>query len=119
MIGIAVIVFSGFDTHAILRNFSYICIYIIVPAYGAYDVWKQSLASVIISLLFFASQSVRIIGGDNWFPYAPPFSLSLSIGDFSDGQDYLFDYFSTSMVIMLALLLWVLLRSNKQVSSDT
>lgn len=119
MIGIALVVSSAFDSHATLRIFSYVCIYIIVPAYGAYGVWKQSLASVIISLLFFASQSIRVIGGDSWFPYAPPFSLALPFGDFSDGQGYLFDYFSTSMAIMLALLLWVLLRSNKQVSSDT
>ena len=119
LVGIGIVVSSELETKAAFNLLSYIFLYIIVPTYGAYGVWKQNLTSVVVSLLFFTSQSIRVIGGESWFPYPPPLSLGLPFGDFSDGQGYLFDYFSVSMVIFLAVLLWVLFNPNKQISKDT
>jgi hypothetical protein len=113
LVGIGIVVSSELETKVAFNLFSYIFLYIIVPTYGAYGVWKQNLTSVVVSLLFFTSQSIRAIGGGSWFPYPPPLSLGLPFGDFSDGQGYLFDYFSASMVIFLAVLLWVLFTPNK------
>jgi hypothetical protein len=114
IVGIGVVAFSKPEVIAALNLISYIFLYIIVPIYGAYGVWKQRLSSVILSLLFFTSQCIRPIAGKSWFPYAPPFSLCVPFGNFLDGQGYLFDFFATSMVIFLALLVWALLTSNKR-----
>lgn len=114
LIGIGVVVNSEFETKAVFNLLSYIFLYITIPIYGAYGIWKQDLTSVVISLLFFTSQSIRAIDGRSWFPYPPPFSLGVPFGDFSDGQGYLFDYFAASMVIFLAFLVRVLFTSNKK-----
>jgi hypothetical protein len=118
LLGISVVVSSEFETTAALNLLSYICLYIIVPIYGAYGIWKQNLSSIVVSLLFFASHSVRVIGGASWFPYPPPFSLGIPLGSFSDGQGYLFDYFAAAMVIFLALLVRVLFTPNQQSSKE-
>ena len=118
VVGIGVVVSSKQEVKVTLNLIIYVFLYIIVPAYGAYGIWKQRLSSLIVSLLFFTSHTIRSIGVGNWFPYAPPFSLGIAFGDFSDGQGYLFDYFATSMVIFLALLIWVLFTPNKPLKQD-
>lgn len=117
IIALGVFVFSGFEHKAVINLFSYAFLYIVIPAYGAFGVWKQNQNSVFISLVFFTSQSIRTIGGDNWFLYAPPFSLGMTFGDFSDGQGYLVDYFAISMAVFLALLFWTLYSAKKQLSN--
>ena len=119
LFGIGIVVSSELESKVAFNLLSYIFLYIIVPTYGAYGVWKQNLTSVVVTLLFFTSQSIRAIGGGSWFPYSPPLSLGVTFGDFSDGQGYLFDYFSASMVIFLVILLWVLFTPNKQINKDT
>lgn len=114
IISLGVFVFSGFENKAFINLFSFAFLYIVIPAYGAFGVWKHNQSSVFISLLFFASQSIRTLGGDNWFIYGPPFSLGMTFGDFSNGQGYLVDYFAISMAVFLALLLWILYSANKQ-----
>jgi hypothetical protein len=116
IVGLGVFVFSGFENKAVIKLFSYAFIFIAIPAYGAFGVWKHNRSSVFISLLLFASQSIRTLGGDNWFLYAPPFSLSIPFGDFSNGQGYLLDYFAISMTVFMALLLWILFSTNKQLN---
>ena len=105
--------FSEFESKPVLNLLPYVVLYILIPAYGSISVWKQSQMGLLISLLFFVSQSIRLIGGDSWLPYSPPFSLGLPFGNFSDGQGYLIDFFAISMAIFLALLLWVLTPLNK------
>ena len=119
LVGIGIVVSSELETKAAFNLLSYILLYIIVPTYGAYGVWKKNPTCVVVSLLFFTSQSTRVIGRESWFPYPPPLALGLPFGDFSDGQGYLFDYFSASMVIFLVILLWVLFTPNKQINKDT
>jgi hypothetical protein len=120
LVGIGIVVSSELETNAAFNLLSYIFLYIIVPIFWAYGVWKQNLTCVVVSLLFFTSQSIRAIGGGSWFPYPPPLSLGVPFGDFSDGQGYLFDYFSASMVIFLAflafwaLLVWVLFAHTRE-----
>jgi len=114
VIALGVFVFSGFENKGVFNLFSYAFLYIVIPAYGAFGVWKHNQRSVFISLLFFSSQSIRTVGGDNWFIYGAPFSLSMTFGDFSDGQGYLVDYFAISMAVLLALLLWILHSATKQ-----
>jgi hypothetical protein len=117
IIALGVLVFSGFEHKAFINLFSYAFLYIVIPAYGAFGVWKHNQRSVFISLLLFVSQSIRTIGGDNWFLYAPPFSLGMTFGDFSDGQGYLLDFFAIFMAVFLALLFWILYSANKQLSN--
>lgn len=114
LIGIGIVVFSEVEFKAAVNFYSYICLYIVIPAYGAYGIWKHKLNAVLISLLFFLSQSIRVIGRDSWFPFAPPFSLGVPFGNFSVGQGYLVDIFAIAMVIFLALLLWVLFKHSKK-----
>ncbi|NQZ22697.1 MAG: hypothetical protein HRT53_11635 [Colwellia sp.] len=117
IIALGVFIFSGFEHKAVINLFSYAFLYIVIPAYGAFGIWKHKQRSVFISLLFFVSQSIRTIGGDNWFIYGAPFSLGMAFGDFSDGQGYLVDYFAISMAVFLALLFWTLYSANKQLSN--
>ena len=107
----------GLETKVAFNLLSYIFLYIILPTVGAFGVCKKNLTSVVVCLLFFTSQSIRTIGGESWFPYPPPLSIGVAFGDFSDGQGYLFDYFSASMAIFLTVL--VFFAPNKQINKDT
>jgi len=118
LVGLGVFVHSGFENKALINLFSYAILYLAIPAYGAFGMWRHNKSSVIILLLFFVSQSIRVIGGDNWFLYAPPFSLGMAFGNFTDGQGYLVDYFAISMVLILALLLRTLISSNNKLSPE-
>ncbi len=117
IIALGVFVFSGYENKGVINLFSYAFLYIVIPAYGAFGVWKHNQSSVFISLLFFSSQSIRTVGGDNWFIYGAPFSLGMTFGDFSDGQGYLVDFFAISMAVLLALLFCILYSANKELSN--
>ncbi len=112
VIGFCIVAFSQQEVKGTLNYISYLLLYIIVPLYGACGVWKQSLLSVIVCLIFFTSQSIRFIGGETWFPYPPPFSLAIPFGNFAGGQGYLFDYFAASMVVFLAILVRLIFNFN-------
>ncbi|WDE05198.1 hypothetical protein SG34_028550 [Thalassomonas viridans] len=118
LIGIGVMAFSGFENKPLLNIFSYLAVFVLIPAYGAYDVWHKRRKGLLAALLFFASQSIREIGGESWFPYFPPVSLGVPFGDFSDGQGYLVDFFAIAMAMLLAFLLWRLLAADNTVKPD-
>lgn len=93
------------ENKAIIGVFSYMFIFIIIPAYGAYGLWKRSLVGILVSLAFSISQSVKLIGNANWLPFNPPLSLGISIGNFENGSGYFVDFFAIAMAIFLTLLL--------------
>ncbi len=103
LIGFIGIIYVGFDS-----NFSLligIVLYGLIPAYGAYGAWLRSRIAIVISLLFFISQCIRSIGTDSLLPNFAPITVSFPVGDFSNGQGYLIDFFAIFMVIFLAMLL--------------
>lgn len=75
LVGIEIVVSCELETKVVFNLLSYIFLYIIVPTYGAYGVWKQNLTSIVVSLLSFTSQSIRAIGYGSWLPYPPPLAL--------------------------------------------
>jgi len=79
--------------------------YGLIPAYGAYGTWLSSRIAIVISLLFFTSQCIRSIGTDSLLSNFTPITISFPVGDFSNGQGYLIDFFAIFMVIFLATLL--------------
>jgi hypothetical protein len=107
--GIAVITFSYFENTPPISLIFYITAFIVIPLYGAYGAWRQRRKALFISLLFFLSQTIRIIGGEHWFPSSPPISLGIPFGDFSNGQGYLIDFLAIAMAIYLACLLRMLI----------
>ena len=112
LVGIGVIIFSEFESKPILNLLSYIFVFILIPTYGAYATWNKNKKGLLICSLFFLSQSIRLIGGESWFPYFPPISLGIPFGSFANGQGYLIDFFALVMAILLAYLLWILTTSK-------
>ena len=111
LIGFWVIVFAEFESNLIVL----ICVvlYVIIPVYGAYGIWVKSRNGIFVSLLFFVMQSVRSIGTDSLIPNIAPISISVPLGNFSNGQGYLIDFFAIFMAVLLAWLLKEVATPNK------
>ncbi|WDE12094.1 hypothetical protein [Thalassomonas haliotis] len=114
LLGIGVIAFSGVEDKAFVDIFSYLVVFVLIPGYGAYGVWYKRRKAMLVTLMVFASLSIREVGLDSWFPYFPPLSLGIPFGDFSDGQGYLADFFAIAMAMSLAILLWPLVVPEKR-----
>jgi hypothetical protein len=117
LIGLVVIIYSDFESD--LSALISILLFVLLPAYGAYGTWVKSRIAILITVVFFTSQSVRNVGTDNLFPHIAPITISSPIGDFSNGQGYLVDFFAISMAIFLAWLLKVVITPNKALKSDS
>ncbi|WDD99300.1 hypothetical protein [Thalassomonas actiniarum] len=102
LLAIGVVAFSGMENNPLVNIFSYLVVFILIPAYGAYGAWYKRRTALFVALMVFACQSIREVGGDSWFPYFSPFSLAIPFGDFSDGQGYLVDCFAIVMAMSLA-----------------
>jgi len=100
-VGVGIIVFSEFESKPALKLFSYILVFVLIPLYGTYGIWKKSRKVLLLSLLLFLSQSIRGIGGELWFLYSPPISIGIPFGSFADGSGYLIDFFAITMTIFL------------------
>ncbi len=116
LIGLVVIPYSDFESD--LSALISILLFVLLPAYGAYGTWVKSRMAILITVVFFIFQSVRNVGTDNLFPHIAPITISFPIGDFSNGQGYLIDFFAISMAIFLAWLLKVVIIPNKVLKSD-
>jgi len=103
--GIGVVLFFEFEEESFLSSIFYVFVFILIPACSACGVWQQNKKTLIIPLLLFLSQSIRFIGGEYWFPYFPPISVGMPLGNFANGQGYLIDFFAIIMTIYLAWLL--------------
>jgi hypothetical protein len=117
LIGLVVIIYSDFESD--LSALISILLFVLLPAYGAYGTWVKSRIAILITVVFFTSQSVRNVGTDNLLPHIAPITISSPIGDFSNGQGYLIDFFAISMAIFLAWLLKVVITPNKALKSDS
>ncbi|MEW6993818.1 hypothetical protein AADZ84_06065 [Colwelliaceae bacterium MEBiC 14330] len=117
LIGLVVITYSNFESD--LSALISILLFVLLPAYGAYGTWVKSRMAILITVVFFIFQSVRNVGTDNLFPHIAPITISFPIGDFSNGQGYLIDFFAISMAIFLAWLLKVVITPNKALKSDS
>jgi len=114
LIGMGLIVFSDFEND--LSILICILLYVLIPAYGTYGTFAKSRSAIIVSILFFVWQSIRSVGTGNLIPHIAPITISFPIGDFSNGQGYLIDFFAIFMVIFLAWLLKVAITPNKQIN---
>lgn len=110
-IGFGMVIYSGFNIN--ISTLICFVLYVLLPAYGSYGVFTKNRFAIIISVLFFASQSVRSVGGENLVPHISPISLALPFGDFSSGHGYLIDFFAIFMVLFLACLFKELITSSK------
>ena len=117
LIGLVVITYSNFESD--LSALISILLFVLLPAYGAYGTWVKSRMAILITVVFFIFQSVRNVGTDNLFPHIAPITISFPIGDFSNGQGYLIDFFAISMAVFLAWLLKVVITPNKALKSDS
>ena len=115
LIGLVVIIYSDFESD--LSALISILLFVLLPAYGAYGTWVKSRIAILITEVFFTSQSVRNVGTDNLLPHIAPITISFPIGDFSKGQGYLVDIFAIFMAIFLAWLLKVVITTNKGLKS--
>jgi hypothetical protein len=116
ILGIGLTLFAELGNKSIISLLSYIFIFIVIPAYGAYGLWKRSLCGVFVSLVFSLSQSVKLIGGSNWLPFNPPLSLGISMGSFENGSGYFIDFLAITMAIFLISLLQSTFNSKKSLS---
>jgi len=116
LIGLVIIIYSDFESD--LSALISILLFVLLPAYGAYGTWVKSRIAILMTVVFFVTQSVRNVGTDNLFPHIAPITISFPIGDFSNGQGYLIDFFAISMAIFLAWLLKVAMTPNKVIKQD-
>ncbi|MFT5755561.1 MAG: hypothetical protein ACI9LM_000270 [Alteromonadaceae bacterium] len=103
IIGLGITLYS--DIKSDLSTLVCIILFVLVPALGAYGTYFKKPNAILVSLVFFLSQSVRSISTDNIIPNIMPITISFSFGDFLNGQGYLIDFFAISMAIFLAWLL--------------
>ena len=113
LIGVGIVALSEGENKPFFNILPYLVVFILVPAYGAYSAWHRQRKGLLVALFFFASQSIRGIGGDSGFPYLPPISLGFPFGDFADGQGYLVDFFAIFVTLVLAWLLWELAFTDR------
>jgi len=116
LIGLGITIFSDIEGDlSILVSF---ILFFLIPALGAYGTHFKKRSAILVSLVFFLSQSIRGIGTDNIIPNIMPISISFPFGDFSSGQGYLIDLFAIFMAIFLGWLLKLVITSNKKIKRD-
>jgi hypothetical protein len=116
LIGLGITILTDFESE--LSLFICIVLYVLIPAYGAYGTFVKSRLAVIISLLFFISQSIRHVSEGSLIPHLAPITISFPLGDFSKGQGYLIDVFAIFMVVLLAWLLKDGMLSHKLMNQE-
>ncbi|WOT04140.1 hypothetical protein [Shewanella youngdeokensis] len=109
-IGFGVIIFSGFEDMINLLFFFVICV--LIPAYGAYGTLIKNRIAIFVSMVLFIFQAFRSVGHDSLIPHIAPISVSFPVGNFSNGQGYLIDYFAILMALLLAWLFKIVITPN-------
>ena len=102
LIGLGIVIFAGLDNT--LTVFLCLILYVVIPAYGSYGAFVKSRRAIVISIVFFMSQSIRNVYHNSLLPHITPISLSFPFGDFANEQGYLVDCFAIFMVVFLAWL---------------
>ena len=116
LIGLGITISSDFESIASLLVV--FLLYVLIPAYGTYGTFVKSRSAILVSIVFFISQSIRNVGSESLMPHIAPISVSFPFGDFSNGRGYVIDYFAIFMAIFLAWLLKVIITANKQINQE-
>lgn len=111
LIGLGVTIFAGLANT--LTVFLCLILYVVIPAYGSYGTFVKSRRAIVVSMVFFVSQSIRNIDNTSLLPHISPISISFAFGDVANGQGYLIDYFAIFMVVFLAWLFRVEFNTRK------
>lgn len=106
-LGIGIMLFSQDATYGFLEKFSYGFLFAFVPLLAGIGIWCHKTSALVLALLFFMFQIVKLFKVLAWFAYYPPFSLSIPFGDFAKGSAYFIDFFAIFMVCALAMLLYL------------
>ena len=107
LIGVGVCLY--FDFESSLSGIASVLLFVLVPIYGAYGTWNKNALGIFLSLIMFMFLSIRKVSVDSLLPHIAPISISFPIGDFSNGDGYLVNYFAIFMAIFLAWLLKVVI----------
>ena len=81
-------------------------VYVAIPMICAIGIWYRERWALPICIVFWLSQTVKPLGGDQWFPYMPPITLGYPVGDVSQGAGFLINAFAIIMALGFALMLW-------------
>lgn len=117
LIGLGLMLYSNFESN--LSLVISVVLFVLIPALGAYGTHYRKRGAIMISIVFFVSQSYRSINADNIIPNIAPITISFPFGDFSTGQGYLIDFFAIFMAIFLAYLFKVVVTPNKRIKLQT
>ncbi len=112
LIGLGLLILTEFDSLVSAMVSS--LLYVIMPAYGAYGLWYKRRLAIGVSLMLFVWQSVRRVNPDSVIPHISPITVSVAVGDFSNGDGYVIDFFAIGMVALLAWLLGIKSLINKK-----
>lgn len=110
-IGLAIAVLADFNNtiaYAVVT-----VLYVLIPIYGGWGVWRRQSKAIAISMLLFVTQSFRLIDKQSIVPHISPITISFPITDFSQGSGYFIDIFAIGMAAYLAWLLKLNSLSNK------
>ena len=94
-----------------------VLLFITIPLIGAYGVWKRNIIAIAVSVVPFVLQSVRSISPDRFIPNIAPITISLPVGDFSNGNGYLVDFFALFMILYLTIMLSKLTNNKEKYGS--
>jgi len=94
-----------------------VLLFITIPLIGAYGVWKRNFIAIAVSIVPFVLQSVRSISPDRFIPNIAPITISIPVGDFSNGNGYLVDFFALFMIVYLTILLCKLINNKDKYGS--
>ena len=92
----------------------YLAVYTLLPAIGAYSIYKRLQLGILLSLLGFLFISVRVGALPFTFPIFAPISLSISYGDFANGTGGLVDLFAIIVSLLLITLMRQFRRGNHE-----
>jgi presenilin-like A22 family membrane protease len=101
-IGFFICVRSGFESYN--QTIIAALLYVVIPLYGAYGLWRRKQLAIVVLIIFFAYQCIRSVEPGSAMSFTVPISISLPIGDFAKGEGYLIDLFAILMMVGLAWL---------------
>jgi len=117
LIGLSIVIFYEFEH---IKSIVFSCLlYVLIPLYGAYGCYVANAKALVVSILFFISQSVRHVGNENVLPHIAPISISFPFGDFASGNGYLIDFFALFMAFYVGYLLVNMLSANRLHKQDS
>jgi len=117
LIGLSIVIFYEFEH---IESIVFSCLlYVLIPLFGAYGCYVANAKALVVSILFFISQSVRHVGNENVLPQIAPISISFPFVDFARENGYLIDFFALFMALYVGYLLVIVLSANRVHKQDS